>query len=71
MLNWYHLAKLLRSGAFPSLAPNRHNNIMYGRRFCDAATATICNNQPLKLRCTNSLHVSLYPRDNLINYPFY
>ena len=41
MLNWYHPSRPLRSGAFPSLTPSRHNTITYGRRLCDTATATI------------------------------
>ena len=52
MLNWYHPARPLRSGAFPSLIPN---GIIYDRRLCDTATATIWNNLQIKLRCTNSL----------------
>ena len=55
MLNWYHPSRPLRSGAFPSLTPIRHKTITYGRRFCDTATATIWNNLPVKLRCTDSL----------------
>ena len=55
ILNWYHPSRPLRSGDFPSLTPNRHKTIMYGRRLCDTATATIWNNLPIKLRCTNSL----------------
>ena len=27
MLNWYHLARILVSGAFTFLAPNKHNTI--------------------------------------------
>ena len=55
MLNWYHPSRPLRSGAFPSLTPSRHKTITYGRRLCDTATATIWNNLPVKLRCTDSL----------------
>ena len=57
MLNWYHPARPLRSGAFSPLTPNRHKTIMYGRLAvdCDTATATIWNNLPIKLRCTNSV----------------
>ena len=43
------------SGAFPSLTPDHHETIMYGRRLCDTATATIWNDLPIKLRFTNSL----------------
>ena len=55
MLNWYHPSRPLRSGAFPSLTPSRHKTITCGRRLCDTATATIWNNLPVKLRCTDSL----------------
>ena len=55
MLNWYHPSRPLRSGAFPSLTPSRHKTITYGRRLWDTATATIWNNLPVKLRCTDSL----------------
>ena len=55
MLTWYHPSRSLRSAAFPSLTPSRHKTITYGRRLCDTATATIWNNLPVKLRCTDSL----------------
>ena len=54
MLNWYHPARPLRSGAFSSLTPSRHKTITYGCRPCDTATATIWNNLPIELRCTDS-----------------
>ena len=57
MLNWYHPSRPLRSGNFPSLIPNRHKTIMYGRRLCDTATATIWSNLPIKLRYTNSINI--------------
>ena len=41
MLNWYHPPRPLRSEAFPSLTPSLHKTIMYDRRLCDTATATI------------------------------
>ena len=55
MLNWYHPARSLRSGAFLSPTPSCHKTITYGRRLCDTATAMIWNNLPIKLRCTDSL----------------
>ena len=64
MLNWYHPSRPLRSGAFPSLTPNRHNTIMYGCRLCDTAAATIGNNLPIN---PSSLHAQihyLHSRDN-------
>ena len=57
MLNWYHPARQLRSGAFPSLTPNCHKTIMHDRRLCDTATAMIWNNIPIKLRCINLLNI--------------
>ena len=53
MLNWYHPSRPLRSGVFPSLTPSRHKTITY--MAVDSATATIWNNLPVKLRCTDSL----------------
>ena len=57
MFNWYHSARPLRSGAFPSLTvtTGRHETITYRRRLCGTATATIWNNLPVKLRCTDLL----------------
>ena len=57
MLNWYHPARPLRSGAFPSLVPNKHNTITLGRRLCDSATAVLWNNLPRDLRCQQSLQI--------------
>ena len=39
-LHWYH-PRPLRSGAFPSLVPNKHNTITLGRRLCDSVTAVL------------------------------
>ena len=55
MLNWYHPARPLRSGALLSLTPNRHKTMTYGGRLCDTVTASIWNNLPIKLRCTDPL----------------
>ena len=57
MLNWYHPARPLRSGAFPSLVPNKHNTITLGRRLCDSATAVLWNNLSRDLRCQQSLQI--------------
>ena len=57
ILNWYHPARPLRSGAFPSLVPNKHNTVTLGRRLCDSATAVLWNNLPRDLRCQQSLQI--------------
>ena len=57
MLNWYHPARPLRSGVFPSLVPSMHNTITLGRSLCDCATAVLWNNLPRDLRCQLSLQI--------------
>ena len=66
MLNWYNPSRPLISGDFPSLIPNRHKIILYGRRLCDTTTATIWNNLPIKLPAGIDAQTHyLHSRDNL------
>ena len=44
MLYWYHPSRPLRSGAYPSLVPNKNKTVLW-------------NNLPVHLRCAESVVV--------------